>query len=82
VLRNQKAGAVAVARTNLEYTVIRSPIDDTVVARNVDVGQTVAASFKASSIHLRASGRRDNRRFDSSMASSQMEMTITITLLP
>jgi HlyD family secretion protein len=44
---NQKAGAVSVARTNLEYTVIRSPIDGTVVARNVDVGQTVAASLQA-----------------------------------
>lgn len=44
---NQKAGAVAVARTNLQYTVIRSPIDGTVVARNVDVGQTVAASLQA-----------------------------------
>ncbi|HYL90490.1 MAG TPA: efflux RND transporter periplasmic adaptor subunit [Burkholderiales bacterium] len=44
---SQKAGAVAVARTNLEYTVIRSPIDGTVVARNVDVGQTVAASLQA-----------------------------------
>jgi HlyD family secretion protein len=44
---NQKAGAVAVARTNLEYAVIRSPIDGTVVARNVDVGQTVAASLQA-----------------------------------
>jgi HlyD family secretion protein len=44
---DQKAGAVSVARTNLEYTVIRSPIDGTVVARNVDVGQTVAASLQA-----------------------------------
>ena len=43
----QKAGAVSVARTNLDYTVIRSPIDGTVVARNVDVGQTVAASLQA-----------------------------------
>ena len=44
---SQKAAAVAVARTNLQYTVIRSPIDGTVVARNVDVGQTVAASLQA-----------------------------------
>jgi HlyD family secretion protein len=44
---NQKAAAVSVARTNLDYTVIRSPIDGTVVARNVDVGQTVAASLQA-----------------------------------
>ncbi len=42
-----KAAAVSVARTNLEYTVIRSPINGTVVARNVDVGQTVAASLQA-----------------------------------
>ena len=43
----QKAAALAVARTNLDYTIIRSPIDGTVVARNVDVGQTVAASLQA-----------------------------------
>ncbi len=46
----QKEAAVSVARTNLAYTVIRSPIDGTVVARNVDVGQTVAASLQAPTI--------------------------------
>ncbi len=46
----QKAAAVSVARTNLNYTEIRSPIDGTVVARNVDVGQTVAASLQAPTI--------------------------------
>src|SRR6202140_1537930 len=45
-----KEAAVAVAQTNLDYTVIRSPIDGTVVARNVDVGQTVAASLQAPTI--------------------------------
>ncbi len=45
-----KEAAVSVARTNLEYTVIRSPIDGIVVARNVDVGQTVAASLQAPTI--------------------------------
>jgi len=45
-----KAAAVTVAQTNLDYTVIRSPIDGTVVARNVDVGQTVAASLQAPTI--------------------------------
>ncbi len=43
----QKQAAVAVAQTNLDYTTIHSPIDGTVVARNVDVGQTVAASLQA-----------------------------------
>jgi HlyD family secretion protein len=47
---SQKKAAVAVAQTNLDYTVIRSPIDGTVVARNVDVGQTVAASLQAPTI--------------------------------
>jgi HlyD family secretion protein len=45
-----KQAAVTVAQTNLNYTVIRSPIDGTVVARNVDVGQTVAASLQAPTI--------------------------------
>jgi HlyD family secretion protein len=47
---SQKEAAVTVAQTNLDYTVIRSPIDGTVVARNVDVGQTVAASLQAPTI--------------------------------
>ena len=47
---SQKGAAVEVAQTNLDYTVIRSPIDGTVVARNVDVGQTVAASLQAPTI--------------------------------
>jgi len=47
---SQKAAALSVAQTNLNYTVIRSPIDGTVVARNVDVGQTVAASLQAPTI--------------------------------
>lgn len=47
------AAAVAAARAqleqdrlNLDRTVIVSPVDGTVVARNVSVGQTVAASFQ------------------------------------
>jgi HlyD family secretion protein len=46
----QKEAAVEVARINLDHTVIRSPIDGVVVARNVDVGQTVAASLQAPTI--------------------------------
>ena len=43
----QKEAAVNVAQTNLNYTTIHAPIDGTVIARNVDVGQTVAASLQA-----------------------------------
>ncbi len=47
---DQKQAAVQVARINIDHTVIRSPIDGIVVARNVDVGQTVAASLQAPTI--------------------------------
>lgn len=43
----QKQAAVTVAQTNLRYTTIVAPIDGTVISRNVDVGQTVAASLQA-----------------------------------
>jgi HlyD family secretion protein len=43
----QKKAALTVAQTNLDYTTIHAPIDGTVIARNVDVGQTVAASLQA-----------------------------------
>ncbi len=42
----QSAGALSSAETNLEYTAIHSPVDGIVISRNVDVGQTVAASFQ------------------------------------
>ncbi len=35
------------SQVNLTYTIIRSPIDGVVISRNVNVGQTVAASFQA-----------------------------------
>ena len=43
----QKTAALKIAQTNLDYTVIRAPINGTVVARNIDIGQTVAASLQA-----------------------------------
>jgi len=42
----QAEGALKVAQTNLGYATIRSPVDGIVISRNVDVGQTVAASFQ------------------------------------
>jgi len=43
----QAAAAVKQAETDLKYTKIVAPIDGVVVARQYDVGQTVAASFQA-----------------------------------
>ena len=42
----QAEGTVSAAETNLRYTTIRSPVDGIVISRNVDAGQTVAASFQ------------------------------------
>lgn len=47
--RAQVAQAEAAARyaeTNLRYTRVISPVEGVVISRNVDVGQTVAASFQ------------------------------------
>jgi HlyD family secretion protein len=48
----QAAASVQLANVNLEHTIIRAPIDGVVVARNVDVGQTVAASLQAPTLFL------------------------------
>ena len=45
--KQQSQAALDQAETNLRYTKIVSPIDGVVVARQFDVGQTVAASFQA-----------------------------------
>ena len=42
----QAKAALEVDKTNLEYTKILSPVDGVVISRNVDIGQTVAASFQ------------------------------------
>ncbi|HEY4933038.1 MAG TPA: efflux RND transporter periplasmic adaptor subunit [Terriglobales bacterium] len=43
----QRKASLSVAQTNLDYTIIRAPINGTVVNRSIDIGQTVAASLQA-----------------------------------
>jgi HlyD family secretion protein len=43
----QREATLAQRRIDLENTFIRSPVDGVVIARNVDVGQTVAASLQS-----------------------------------
>lgn len=50
----QAQAALNQALVNRKYTVISSPIDGIVVARNVDIGQTVAASFQAPTLFVLA----------------------------
>jgi len=42
----QAQAQVETAKVNLAYTTIRAPVNGVVISRNVDVGQTVAASFQ------------------------------------
>jgi len=48
----QADAALAEAEINLAYTNIYSPVDGVVLSRNVDVGQTVAASFQTPTLFL------------------------------
>jgi HlyD family secretion protein len=44
------------SRANLRYAVIRSPINGTVIMRNIEPGQTVAASFSTPTLFVIADG--------------------------
>jgi HlyD family secretion protein len=48
----QRQAALDAAQVNLDYTDIVSPVDGTVVSRNVTMGQTVAASFQTPTLFL------------------------------
>jgi HlyD family secretion protein len=51
-LIQQQEANLRAAQVNLNYTDIVSPVDGTVVSRNVDVGQTVAASYQTPILFL------------------------------
>lgn len=48
----QREAQLAASQVNLDYTNIISPVDGTVVSRNVTMGQTVAASFQTPTLFL------------------------------
>ena len=48
----QRQAELDAAQVNLDYTDITSPVDGTVVSRNVTMGQTVAASFQTPTLFL------------------------------
>ena len=47
-----RQGELAAAQVNLDYTDIASPVDGTVVSRNITMGQTVASSFQTPTLFL------------------------------
>lgn len=55
----QREAALRHARIELERTVIRAPVDGVVIHRNVEAGQTVAASLQAPTLFTIAQDLRD-----------------------
>lgn len=55
----QREALLKQAQVDLERTIIRAPVDGTVILRNVDAGQTVAASLQAPVLFTIAQDLRD-----------------------
>ena len=55
----QREALLKQAQVDLERTIIRAPVDGTVILRNVDAGQTVAASLQAPVLFTIARDLRD-----------------------
>lgn len=55
----QREAALLQMKVDLEHTVIRSPLDGVVIQRNVDIGQTVAASLQAPTLYTIAQDLRN-----------------------
>src|SRR5439155_19650891 len=49
---DQRLAELKIARVNLDLTEIVSPVEGTVISRNVAIGQTVAASFQTPTLFL------------------------------
>lgn len=58
---SQRLASLESAKVDLNRSIIRAPIDGVVIERNVDVGQTVAASFSAPVLFLIAQDLGDIR---------------------
>jgi HlyD family secretion protein len=76
------------AKINLAYSVIASPTDGTVISRNVDVGQTVAASLQAPTLFTIAQDLRqmqveaDIDEADIGGLKEGMDATFTVDAFP
>ncbi|HVI94568.1 MAG TPA: efflux RND transporter periplasmic adaptor subunit [Anaeromyxobacter sp.] len=84
----QAAAALHQAQVNLAYTNIVSPTDGVVISRNVDVGQTVAASLQAPTLFVIAEDL-SKMQVDTSVAEADvgrlrdgMQVTFTVDAYP
>jgi HlyD family secretion protein len=84
----QARAALSQAEVNLAKTVITSPIDGIVIARNVDVGQTVAASLQAPTLFVIAADLRQMQlkanidEADLGQVASGQPVTFTVDAYP
>jgi HlyD family secretion protein len=84
----QARASVSQSRVNLAHTVITSPIDGVVIARNVDAGQTVAASMSSPTLFVLAADltrMRVNAKLDESdigQIAPGMEVTFHVDAYP
>src|SRR5262245_21535321 len=81
---DQRQAALDAAQVNLDYTDIVSPVRGTVVARNVDVGQTVAASFQTPTLFLIAQDltqmQVDTNVSESDVGQARLDQKATFTV--
>jgi len=75
-------------KTNLSYTIIRSPIDGIVIDRKIDVGQTVAASFSTPTL-FQIARNLEEMQIDTSVAEADvgsvregMQLRFTVDAYP
>jgi HlyD family secretion protein len=84
----QKQAVLDQANVDLQNTYIRAPVDGVVVSRNVDVGQTVAASLQAPTLFLIAQDLTKMQvdtavdEADISRVSLEQEATFTVDSYP
>jgi len=80
----QMKAALDQAELNLKYTVIASPIDGVVISRNVDIGQTVAATLQAPTLFTIAQDltrmQVDTNVAEADVGKIQAAMPVTFTV--
>ncbi len=80
----QAEAALRTAETNLDYATIRSPVDGIVISRNIDVGQTVAASFQTPTLFSIAQDltkmQVDTNVDESDIGRAALGQTVTFTV--
>ena len=84
----EKKAELKQRQLDLSYTIIRSPVDGVVISRNVDVGQTVAASLQAPTLFTIAQDLREMQvevsvdEADIGRIQQEQEVTFTVDAFP